>query len=410
MKKIFSSILIIIVSILASFTPLFSQQDKHPEEKKPNKVKFVPLPVIGANPTSGFLFGLAPGAYWLMGDPSTTALSSALGTLIYTTNKQLLITAKANTFFEADKWNMLTDIRYFITSQPTYGLGTGPQSSKPVGTGFADYTDNPYQPIETAQMMEFDFFRIHNTLLKRYKDSRFFAGIGYHFDYHYKIQDNLLDLQADTPVVTSHYAYSVTNNFNPEKYISSGVLLNFLYDTRDNQVNPYKGRYAFANIRMSPEFLGSSQSSSVLWLEYRDYLHLSKDRPRHLIGFWTYGWFVTSGKVPYLDLPAVGWDQFGRSGRAYTQGRFRGQDVIYNEIEYRFPLQRDKETFGGVVFINGTTASNRENISLFDYYDIGYGAGLRVMIDKKSRVNLNLDYAFGKYGAQGFYIGLNEVF
>ena len=161
-------------------------------QRKQKKVKIVPLPVIGANPTSGFLFGLAPGAYWLMGEPQNTAISSALGTLIYTTNKQLLITAKANTFFDGDQWNMLTDIRYFITSQPTYGLGTGEQSAKPVGTGFADYTDNPYQPIETAQMMEFDFFRFHNTLLKRFRDSRFFAGIGYHFDYHYKINDNLL--------------------------------------------------------------------------------------------------------------------------------------------------------------------------------------------------------------------------
>ena len=219
-----------------------------------------------------------------------------------------------------------------------------------------------------------------------------------------------LDLTADPQIITSHYAYSVSYGFNPEKYISSGVSVNFLYDTRDNQVNPYKGRFAFANIRINPEALGSSKNSSLLWLEYRDYLHLSKERPRHLIGFWTYGWFVTSGKVPYLDLPAQGWDQFGRSGRAYTQGRFRGLDVIYNEIEYRFPLQKSKDTFGAVVFINGTTASNRENISLFKYYDIGYGAGLRIMIDKKSRANLNLDYAFGKYGAQGFYIGLNEVF
>ncbi len=66
-----------------------------------------------------------------------------------------------------------------------------------------------------------------------------------------------------------------------------------------------------------------------------------------MIGFWTYGWFVTSGDVPYMDLPAVGWDQFGRSGRAYTQGRFRGEDMWYGEAEYRFPLQKTKETLGG---------------------------------------------------------------
>ena len=410
--KYYSNLKIAILSLCVLLAGVASGQNNNNEnsEKKEKKFKFIPLPVIGSSPTSGFMFGIAPGAYWMMGDPSNTSLSSALGAAIYTAKKQLLFTAKANTFFAGDQWNMLTDIRYFITSQPTYGLGTGPQSAKPVGTGFADYTDNPYQAIPDAQLMEFDYFRFHNTLSKRYKDTRFFAGIGYHLDYHYKINDNMLDLSASPQVITSHYAYSISQGFNPDKYTSSGVSLNLLYDSRDNVPNPYKGRYAFANIRISPEFLGSTKSSSVLWLEYRDYLHLSKSRPRHLIGFWTYGWFVTSGKVPYLDLPAVGWDQFGRSGRAYTQGRFRGQDLIYNEIEYRFPLQEDKETLGAVVFVNGTTASNGGNIGLFKYYDIGYGAGLRVMINKKSRVNLNLDYAFGNYGAQGFYLGLNEVF
>jgi hypothetical protein len=378
---------------------------------KTAKVKFIPLPVIGANPTTGLMFGLAPGAYWLLGDPSYTSLSSALGSVIYTTNKQLLLTAKATTFMKGDKWNMITDIRYFITSQPTYGLGTGPQSAKPVGTGFADYTDNPYQTIETAQMMEFNFFRLHNSILKRIKNSRYFTGVGYHLDYHYNIYDNLLNLESNPKVVTSHYAYSKINDFSTTEYLLSGVSINFLFDSRDNGVNPYKGRYLFANIRLNSTFLGSSQSSSMLWLEYRDYIHLSKNRPRHLIGLWNYGWFVTGGTVPYLDLPAIGWDQFGRSGRAYTQGRFRGQNLIYNEIEYRVPLQKNKDTFGAVFFVNGTTASNKDGgINLFKYYDIGYGAGLRIMILKKSRVNLNLDYAFGKYGAQGFYLGLNEVF
>jgi Omp85 superfamily domain len=391
---------------------LFSfSQDTSAGAPYKTKVKFIPLPVVAANPTSGWMFGVAPGATWFMGEPKNTSISNALGTVIYTTKKQWIITAKANTFFKGDQWNMITDMRYFITSTPTYGLGTGPQSAKPVGTGFADYTDNPYNPIPSDQMMYFNFYRVHNTLMKRYKESRFFGGIGYHFDMHEKIDDVLLNFDTVPNTITSHYAYSVSNDFSAKAYALSGISFNFLYDSRDNAVNPYKGRYAFANIRINPSFLGSTQNSSILWLEYRDYLHLSKERPRHLIGFWTYGWFVTSGKVPYMDLPAVGWDLFGRSGRAYTQGRFRGEDVIYTELEYRVPLQRKKETFGAVIFLNGTTAANRQgNIYLYEYVDIGYGVGLRIMLDKKSRANLNIDYAFGLYGAQGFYFGINEVF
>lgn len=391
----------------------YGQNDTTKHEKVFRNFSFIPMPALAANPTAGFMFGLAPGASWFMGDPKDTHISSFLGTIIYTTNKQWIITGKANTFLDHDSWNLLTDIRYFITSQPTYGLGTGPQSAKPVSNGFIEYSDNPYTAIPTAQMMEFNYFRFHQTFLKRYKDTRYFGGVGFHYDKHSKIKDNLLDLDDSdgTQALTSHYVYSVAKGFDPTGYTLSGISLNLLYDSRDNSVNPYSGRYAFANIRLNEKFLGSDQNSSLLWVEYRDYLHLSKERPRHLIGFWTYGWFVTGGNVPYLDLPAVGWDQFGRSGRAYTQGRFRGENLVYFESEYRFPLQKEKETFGGVLFVNGTTASNSSaDIGLFKYVDPGYGLGLRVMINKRSRANLNLDYAWGKYGAQGFYFGLNEVF
>jgi len=401
----------IIISLLVYTSLAIGQDSLQVEKKKEKNFRFLPLPAVAVTPTTGLMLGIAPGAYWTLGDPSITSPSSALGSVIFTQKKQWLITAKANTFFNGDAWNMLTDFRFFINSQPTYGLGTGPQSAKPVGNGGVDFTDNPYQPIETAQMMNYNYLRIHNTLMKRYHDSRFFMGLGYHFDYHYMIDDQLLNLDTVPQIVTSHYGYSIYHGFDPEKYILSGISLNFMYDSRDNAVNPYSGRYAFANIRMNPKFLGSTKSSSMLWLEYRDYLHLSKNRPRHLIGLWAFGWFQTSGTSPYMDLPAVGWDQFGRSGRAYTQGRFRGQDLIYTEIEYRVPLLRKKELLGAVVFVNGTTASNRDaNISLYQYMDFGYGIGLRVLVMKKSRANLTIDYAWGEYGAQGFYFGLNEAF
>ncbi|TLX76521.1 hypothetical protein E9993_06425 [Labilibacter sediminis] len=405
------SLIVVLVLFLGMCTINAQMKDSISEASKFRDFSFIPLPVIAANPTTGWMFGLAPGATWYMGDPSNTSISSGLGTVIYTTNKQWILTAKTNVFLEGDSWNLLGDYRFFITSQPTYGLGTGPQSGKPVGTGI-EYEDGMFsKPISIGQMMEFNYFRFHQTVLKRIEDTRFFAGIGYHLDYHYNIVDNLLDLEAEEPVLTSHYSYNTMHGLSTDNYLLSGISVNALYDSRDNAVNPYSGRYAFANIRINPTFLGNEKSSSLLWLEYRDYLNLNKQRPRHMIGFWTYGWFVTSGEVPYLDLPAVGWDQFGRSGRAYTQGRFRGENLMYGEIEYRFPLQKNKETFGGVVFVNTTTATNEmADINLMQNLDYGYGVGLRVMLNKKSRANLNIDFAWGKYGASGFYLGLNEVF
>nr|WP_321452269.1 BamA/TamA family outer membrane protein [uncultured Carboxylicivirga sp.] len=387
------------------------QKSKATSQSEENKVSFIPLPVLAYNPTNGLMYGVAPGATWFMGDKSNTTISSGLGSVIYTTNKQLILTAKTNVFTEGDAWNFLGDWRYFKSSQPNFGLGAGPNSIKAVGSGF-EYDDDMYSaPISSAQMMEFNYFRFHETALKRYKDTRLFLGLGYHLDIHDNIKDNLLDLEAETPVLTSHYLYQTAHGFSTTGYTLSGVSLNVLYDSRDNTTNPYTGRYAFVNLRINPEWLGSDQSSSILWAEYRDYINLDKSRPRHMLAFWTYGWSVTSGNVPYLDLPALGWDQFGKSGRAYTKGRFMGEDLWYGEMEYRFPLQKNKDTFGGVAFVNATSASNRMNdIGLFEYVDAAAGLGMRVMINKERRTELTFDYAWGQYGAQGFYFGINATF
>lgn len=196
-----------------------------------------------------------------------------------------------------------------------------------------------------------------------------------------------------------------------EGYTQSGISLNVSFDSRDNVANPYDGRLAFASLRLNPEFLGSTRSASQLWLEYRDYFTLNKERPRNLLAFWTFGWFVTGGKVPYMFLPATGWDMFGRSSRPHTFGRFRGEDLVYTELEWRFPLQKEKDRFGGVVFVNTTSASNRtESVNLFGYFQAGYGAGLRYMISPKNRVNIALDYGRGVNGASAIFLNLNEMF
>ena len=410
LKTLLSLLLILSTSILVA-------QEKSDELKK-GKVYFSPIPIIAVNPTFGVLYGLAASTSMFMGDPSDTRMSTSLGTMTYSTKKQLMFTFKSNVYLSKDAWIMLGDWRYFDTSQPTYGLGTGPQSVKlATGTGI-EYKDGMFsEAVPDAQLMEFKYTRFHETALKKLK-TNFYAGLGYHLDIHSSINDNLLNLDTiggNTPVITSHYAYSKKHDYNPESYTLSGVSFNLMYDSRDNAANTYKGRYAIITYRYNPTFLGSDQNSSSLWVEYRDYFSLSKkDQPSHMLAFWAYGNFQTSGNLPYLDLPALGWDQFGRSGRAYTQGRFRGENVMYSELEYRAHLlgtKNNPDFMGAVAFVNATTASNYDaDIHLFDYLNLGYGVGLRFMMSKATRTNLTLDYAWGAYGAHGMFLSVNETF
>ena len=66
---------------------------------------------------------------------------------------------------------------------------------------------------------------------------------------------------------------------------------------------------------------------------------------------------------------------------------------------------------GAVAFVNATTATNeQQDIKLFKYVDLGYGIGLRFMMNKTSRTNVTIDYAWGAYGAHGLFINVNETF
>jgi len=132
-----------------------------------------------------------------------------------------------------------------------------------------------------------------------------------------------------------------------------------------------------------------------------------------MLALWTFGNFVTSGKVPYLNLPATGYDQYARSGAGYVQGRFRGQDYLYVAMEYRRHLGSIKNVpIGGVVFANASSASSTgvNNVSLGDYIEPGYGFGVRIMVQKKTRTNIGIDYGYGSYGSSALYVRLNENF
>ena len=129
-----------------------------------------------------------------------------------------------------------------------------------------------------------------------------------------------------------------------------------------------------------------------------------------MVGLWLMGNFSEEGNFPYLILPATAYDQKGRSGRGYTQGRFRGTNFVYGEVEYRFPISKYGGLLGGVLFVNATTANNEaQSLALFESIRLGYGLGLRIMIDKQTRTNLAVDLAFGERSS-AFYLGVSEAF
>jgi len=367
------------------------------------------LPTIYANPANGLVIGVGGNLVWFLGPRESTRISLIGFSAAVTTKEQIISFIKSSIYTKDNKYFLFGDLRFYDYRSPTYGLGTNsPIDSTEVHGGWiwqgADTKDS-----EGAYPMLYDFMKFHETVYREITKN-VYAGIGYHLDYYWNIIDDKLNLDILPKQITPHYAYCDLYGFNPSEYVLSGLSVNFMYDSRDNLINTYKGSFVNISYRINPTWLGSDQKSSAIWTEFRTFVGLSQKRPNHLIAFWLFGNFVVLGEQPYLTLMAVGEDQKARSGRGYVAGRYRGEDMIYGEIEYRFPISRCSKILGGVVFANATTTSNRTtNVHLFEYIRPSFGVGIRAMFNKHTRLNINLDLGFG-YKSQGFYFSGTETF
>jgi hypothetical protein len=380
---------------------------KQPKERY--KPYFAATPFIGYNPAYGMLIGAACTVGTYLGDPLTTPISSASVALNFTSKNQKIINLRTVVITDQSRFILRGDWRFLVFSQPTYGLGSGIDPSGEQGIILSEGGQTDSYSGET-QPINYDYIRLYETFYFRFA-GKFYAGFGYCLDNFSKIEDHKLNLDTVPQQITSHYKYSIDHGFNPAHQTMSGISLELLLDSRDNSIRPVKGYFANIAIRPNFRFLGSSHNSLMLNTEFRTYIPLSQKRPDHLIGFWYAGQFTEHGTVPYLGLPAIGWDMYNRTGRGYIQGSIRGVNLMYGETEYRFPISRYTGILGGVLFVNATTASSDDDTrKLFQYVDPAAGFGLRVMFSRKTLSNLSIDCGFGANGSFGVYFNLNETF
>jgi outer membrane protein assembly factor BamA len=245
--------------------------------------------------------------------------------------------------------------------------------------------------------MQYNYIRFYE-IVYRQITTNFFAGAGYIIDWRY----NISSVNTKAPVPSDYELYGPQTSST-----STGFTLNALYDTRDNSINPFKGFYAMATYRDNLKFMGSNSNWESLILDVRKYFNWPAGS-RNILAFWSYDWLVLSGKPPFLDLPATNWDTYSSTGRGYIQGRFRGDEMVYGETEYRFPLSRNG-LFGAVVFLNGESFSGLNSHRLQSVQP-GWGTGLRIKLNKTSKTNLDIDYGFGEQGSNGLFINITELF
>jgi len=464
--------LIIIVLIVFSVNTIFAQDTTNTKDKPFNynpdkydlmglfakkgaapkidtnwaKTKWSIFPAIAINPAigTGYGFGITMGKF--LGDPKTTRMSAMSSTPIYTSKGQLFIPVRLTVYTKDEKYFLNGTYIWRHFPLGTYGLGTN-------------------TPELDGDMLDSKTVTFWQTVNKKVADG-IFIGVGYALDYYYDIHDTraetitqYIEDNRDNPITADDviniaselhdYGYEIKVsdvinaagliddwNNHPEKSaeeiqkehlqtayqkyyteeieeapedvkngkeISSSIMLNFIIDKRDNQLNPYKGIYFNMYSRLSYEWLGSSTNYQFLQYDYRQYWEMPWLN-KNILGVWATGAF-TFGDPVYTGLPAIASDPFLRSGRGWTAGRLKGMDMTYTEVEYRMPVYN---LIGVVGFVNGTNFSDINHN--FQKIKLGYGFGFRMKLNKSSRSNFALDFAWNESGYAGFYMQLNETF
>lgn len=298
----------------------------------------------------------------------------------FTQNKQVISQFLSNVWLKNNEYNINTNWSYLKFPQKDFGLGT-----------------------ENNQLTKFDqidysYLKLHQSIVKKIAPN-WYIGPGLNIDYHW----NITDTTTINKPVFGFSQYGKTSSSN-----STGVTFDLLYDSRTSIVNPItEAAYFNLSYRTNLKFLGSDYALQSITLDARKYIPFPM-HSKNMLAFWTYNVLTLSGKAPYLDIPYTASDRNLNTGRGFIQGRFRGEKLFFAESEYRFGIT-ENGFLGAVVFANMHSVSEPLQKG-FQQIKAGYGAGIRIKLNKHSNTNVAIDYAFGQGGSHGIFMNLGEVF
>ena len=297
-----------------------------------------------------------------------------------TQNKQVISQLVSNIWTKNNNYNINTNWSYLKYPQKDFGLGSKENS------------------LEKFDQLDYSYIKLHQSIVKKIAPN-WYLGPGFNIDYHW----NITDTSTMNRPVYGIQEYGLTKHSS-----SIGWTMNLLYDSRKSIINPLANTtYLNVIYRNNLRFLGSDFNLQSISLDARKYLPFPL-HSKNILALWSYNVINLNGKAPYLDLPYTASDLYLNTGRGYIQGRFRGDKFFFVESEYRFGIT-ENGFIGGVFFANMQTVTEPKSEQIHNF-KAGYGAGIRIKLNKYSNTNIAIDYGIGQGGSHGIFMNLGEVF
>ncbi len=329
------------------------------------------VPAVYYSPETKLALGVAGFYYFrLPGETLDDRPSNVDGDVIYTVNKQLLVQLTPTVYLSHGKLLIESEVSYERLFDRFYGVG-------------------PNTPQRNEETFNYDLLRVRFGLYRRLAPFAYF-GMQYHAEHVEVTKRDREDANlATNPSVLGAGGSTV-----------SGLGFRLTYDSRDNYLSATRGAYFGAVGMFYSSAMGGTHTYSLFTLDARKYFPLWWNHVFAIQGYAA----STAWNVPFTQLPGLG-GQFRMRG--YFDGRFRDQNAIISQVEYRFPIVW---RFGGVGFASAGVVA--PGLLDFDFHDIKgtAGGGLRFMFDRDERLNGRFDVGVANDGTSAFYIQINEAF
>lgn len=366
------------------------QFNNNPESDSTEKKSrnFAVLPLIFYTPETSWAFGLG-GTYSFRfkNEPETSRPSQFVTGLSYTLENQILSYLSFQLFKDDERYKIYGEVGYYRYFFYFYGVGNDEDIIyDEENDRFSAYRE-PYDVI---------FPRVKLNALREVYPNLYVGVQGW------------FDNQRFTGIDSSSLGRLKTGTLTGSDggvIAQLGTVVN--YDDRNNVFYPTDGHLIELLATFNSKALGSDFNFQRYAFDAAKYITF---KDKHTIALHATGDFIF-GDAPFFQLAELGGT---KRMRGYFQGRYRDNNAVIIQAEYRVPILQNtiksgffKDRFKIAVF--GSLGNVAPTIGEFDLSNTryAYGAGLRFRLTDAG-INLRLDYGRTAQGSN-FYVTFNEA-
>lgn len=350
---------------------------------------FAVLPLIFYTPETSWAFGLG-GTYSFRfkDEPETSRPSQFVTGLSYTLENQILSYLSFQLFKNDEQYKIYGEIGYYRYFFYFYGVGNDEDV-------IFDAENDRFTAHREAY--EVNFPRVKLNALREVYPNLYVGLQGWY--------DNQNFVGVDDTSGLGRLTDGTLTGSNGGVISQLGTVVN--YDDRNNVFYPTKGHLIEMLATFNSTALGSDFNFQRYAFDAAKYITF---KDKHTFALHATGDFIV-GDPPFFQLAELGGT---KRMRGYFQGRYRDNNAIIIQAEYRVPILQNtiksgffKDRFKIAVF--GSLGNVAPTIGEFDISNTryAYGAGLRFRLTDAG-INLRLDYGRTAQGGN-FYVTFNEA-